>query len=263
VYSIPSDAQYLLVDLCGGEGYGQLNHQFNAVGGLGGYVSALIPTAELKDVKSLFIYVGGWGSTGTTFNGAGQSGYGFMGGGGTDIRTMSGGTDGSANVTSRIVVAGGGGAAHVAWAGGPGGNGGGLVGGKGSATGASNCPGGSQEGPGADGSDGWANCYGAGLWQGGSCTNAKGGGGGYYGGAGCPGPGGGGSSYINPNYTILANIQGDPRCSHSGVVHIAAVQRYENSGICASCPAGLTTISTDATECGKLLYISMYLSISL
>ena len=265
MYSVPSDAQYLLVNMCGGQGHGYVYSgwsnifwSWNGVGGLGGYVSALIPVTELVNVNQLYVYVGGYGNDGSTFNGAGWSWHGQIGGGGTDIRTMFGGIDGRANVTSRIVVAGGGGAGDPSWLGGPGGNGGGLVGGTGGTqNGNANCPGGSQEGPGAFDS----RCNGAGLWQGGSCE--KGGGGGYYGGGGCPGTGGGGSSYINRNYTTMANVQGDPRCSSSGVVQIVAVQSHENSGICAPCPKGWTTASTNATKCGNLLHFPIYLSICL
>ena len=70
--------------------------------GLGGWVQAsLSVTAGQK----LYIYVGGDGSTGNSFNGGGHAGKveRFGGGGATDIRTVFG------NLTSRLIVAGGGG----------------------------------------------------------------------------------------------------------------------------------------------------------
>ena len=82
-------------------------------GGLGGWVQAsLSVTAGQK----LYIYVGGDGSTGNSFNGGGAgSERGGGGGGATDIRTISG------NLTSRHIVAGGGGSHDYYY---PGGNGG-------------------------------------------------------------------------------------------------------------------------------------------
>ena len=70
--------------------------------GLGGWVQAsLSVTAGQK----LYIYVGGDGSTGNSFNGGGLASNAerYGGGGASDIRTISG------NLTSRLIVAGGGG----------------------------------------------------------------------------------------------------------------------------------------------------------
>ena len=71
-------------------------------GGRGGWVQAsLSVTAGQK----LYIYVGGDGSTGNSFNGGGLASNAerYGGGGASDIRTISG------NLTSRLIVAGGGG----------------------------------------------------------------------------------------------------------------------------------------------------------
>ena len=52
----------------------------------------------------LYIYVGGGGYAGNSFNGGGSGYFDYCGGGGaTDVRTISG------NLTSRLIVAGGGG----------------------------------------------------------------------------------------------------------------------------------------------------------
>jgi Glycine rich protein len=68
--------------------------------------------------QKLYIYVGGGGSTGNSFNGGGSGYYGYCGGGGaTDVRTISG------NLTSRLIVAGGGGG-HTSYEAGIAGNGG-------------------------------------------------------------------------------------------------------------------------------------------
>ena len=65
------------------------------IGGLGGWVQALLPVSA---GQTLYIYVGT-----VDFNGGGGAIWGGRGGGATDIRTIS------SNLTSRIIVAGGGG----------------------------------------------------------------------------------------------------------------------------------------------------------
>ena len=98
----------MFVNATGAEGGGG-NDQSS--GGLGGWVQASL---SVTAGQMLYIYVGGDGSTG--FNGGGYGDYGYYeGGGATDIRTISG------NLTSRLIVAGGGGGFGD---GNPGGNGG-------------------------------------------------------------------------------------------------------------------------------------------
>ena len=206
-YEVPLQVKQILVDACGAQGGGS--------GGLGGRIQSLV---NVTPSALLYVYVGG---SGQTFNG-GALPWNLnccwnIGGGGTDIRTRSGGSDGSKNLTSRIVVAGGGGANSAF--GGVGGAGGGLIGGTGASsrdqvggTGGTQLVGGTGfYNSGADG--------GLGLGGRGDYT---GGGGGYYGGGGAYcGGGGGGSSFSSG--VILSNVQGDSRCSGDGKLIITPI----------------------------------------
>ena len=79
----------------GGGGYDQFS------GGRGGWVQASL---SVTAGQMLYIYVGGGGYAGNSFNGGGSGYFDYCGGGGaTDVRTISG------NLTSRLIVAGGGG----------------------------------------------------------------------------------------------------------------------------------------------------------
>ena len=183
-------------------------------GGQGGRVTGTLS----KIPSTLYIAVGGSGTTGASaaggFNGGGQAGSGSnnegSGGGSSDIRLGT-------NVESRIVVAGGGGGRGAGITPTPS-PGGGLIAaagkdgqaqGGGGGTQASGGAGGAANGTGTSGlagslltggTGGSSNLYGGG-----------GGGGGYYGGGGGgsdtdsasndAGAGGGGSSYTDPLYT--------------------------------------------------------------
>ncbi|MFN8345172.1 MAG: glycine-rich protein [Spirosomataceae bacterium] len=172
-------------------------------GGGGGVVSA---TLSVTPGEILLIKI------------AAKSGYGFLGvtggnfgGGATDIRT-------SEDISTRLIVAGGGGGKTVQ---GTGGAGGGLVGGDGTAPTGTDA-GGKGGGQSAGGAGGIGTSFGNGgdgsLGQGGNANanGGGGGGGGYYGGGGgaygnssSGGAGGGGSSYTDPvRCTNVVHTQG-------------------------------------------------------
>ncbi len=175
----------------------------NGTGGYGGYSKGDI---TLKKGDTIYIYIGGQGSTGDVYgyhaggyNGGGNgSEYSGGGGGATDIRLYSQG------INDRVIVAGGGGGAQVY----PsnryvanGGVGGGLIGGNGTSHGAWSTyyitTGGTQ----SNGGTGTYWNLTGGLGYGGSYNSSYqgGGGGGYYGGAAGTYygySGGGGSSFI-------------------------------------------------------------------
>lgn len=140
------------------------------------------------------------------------------GGGSTDIRESYGGINGSINLESRLVVAGGGGAGSDTLSGG---KGGGLIGasGAGQPTLNADITAGSQ----VLGGDGCTAFHSGSLWKGGTCgitLNNFGGGGGFYGGGGgSNAAGSGGSSFTKGTY--LFNVQGDPRCSGDGSLYIS------------------------------------------
>lgn len=219
------------IEACGGQG--------KSYGGRGGFISA---TIEALPTTTLYIYVGGWGDV---FNGGGSGSCGgadagfncIRGGGGTDIRTESGGADGSNNLESRLVVAGGGGAGGNCQPRCSGGNGGGVVGARGQnprtreAGYNGNGKGGTQTTGGACSKSGFqwtgpkAPCNGK-LGKGGKSGKAGvggAGGGGYYGGGAGVFTGGGGSSWSSG--IITANTQGDSRCVGNGVLYITPLDQ--------------------------------------
>lgn len=177
------------------EAWGAAGGGNTSIYGRGGYVSGKT-ILEAGDV--LYIHVGQAGAVGNTtvrYNGGGPAGNtgGYAGGGATDFRTASGAWN--ANLTSRLLVAGGGGGSDD----GPSdtndgkpGAAGGLTG----YTGSNGGNGGSQTAAGAGGNA--AGGGGTGGTGGTGASDGGGGGGGYYGGAGGNnnGGGGGGSSYI-------------------------------------------------------------------
>ena len=170
----------------------------NSAGGLGGYAKG---THTLTAGQTVYVYVGGQGSSGTGVNGVIQGGWNGggqatnayfdgnngSGGGATDIRV------GGTALSNRIIVAGGGGGGVIAME--QRGHGGGSSGMAGVFNSYITGTGGTQS---FGGSGNWGN---GSLGQGGSSPRA-GGGGGYYGGGayseGMNGgaAGGGGSGYI-------------------------------------------------------------------
>jgi hypothetical protein len=199
-----------------------LGAQGGKSGGGGGRV-----TGELTQVPEiLYITVGGAGGSNAAavggFNGGGTSGGSAgvegSGGGASDIRI-------GYSLSSRIVVAGGGGG-RGSGLGSGGGAGGGLVGANGKTGQGSGGLGGSQSAGGlggatyGDGTSGTAGDWGVGGTGGyGPLHGGGGGGGGYYGGGGggadadscCTdaGGGGGGSSYTDPSFiTNVIHTQG-------------------------------------------------------
>ena len=195
-FVVPKGVVQIKVTACGAQGQGQ--------GGFGGFISAILP---VKERETLNVCVGG-----TPYNGGGTKG-----GGGTDIRTASPGQDCSSGISSRLIVAGGGGEGYSFRCRGRG-SGGGLIGGSGD----SQTEGGSQTSGGNICRSGLPGS----LWKGGdseSGSRSGGGGGGYYGGCGGSSCGAGGSSYATPTAQILENIQGDLRCNGMGWLTISAV----------------------------------------
>ena len=205
----PQNARNMTFEVSGAQG--------GKSGGGGGQVTGTL--LEVPEV--LYIFVGGAGKTGNSapggFNGGGVAGSGSdmegSGGGATDIRT-------GLDLSSRIVVAGGGGA-RGAGLGSGGGSGGGLVALDGRTAQGFGGTGGSQEAggvggaPNGSGSAGLQGFLGVGGTGGSSSLfGGGGGGGGYFGGGGggsdtdscCTdaGGGGGGSSYTDAN--LVSNV---------------------------------------------------------
>lgn len=205
----PQNAKNLSFEVSGAQG--------GKSGGGGGQVTGAI--TQIPDV--LYIFVGGAGGSGTSapggFNGGGTAGSGSdmegSGGGASDIRT-------GLDLSSRIVVAGGGGA-RGAGLGSGGGSGGGLVALNGRTAQGFGGTGGSQDSGGVggaangSGSAGLDGNFGVGGTGGSSVLyGGGGGGGGYFGGGGggsdtdpcCTdaGGGGGGSSYTDQ--ALISNV---------------------------------------------------------
>lgn len=233
-WTVPLGVSSIVVDAYGAAG-GLSNYRTNtATASKGGRVQA---TLSATAGETLYIYVGGAGTTasGTSiassagWNGGGKGGYGNLsvaywgsgGGGASDIRTSVG------VLSSRILVAGGGGgsACNVCGAADNGGNGGGLTG----ANGATAASGSVVAGGGTQSAGGNSNKHGAwGVSQAGSLgiggdaqavdsnsstadmSGGGGGGGGYYGGGGGSWVGGGGgSSYTDAvRATSVTHTQG-------------------------------------------------------
>lgn len=185
-------------------------------GGKGAFTSGNISLAK---GTILYIYVGQAGATldaptGQKFNGGGTAGTLYntnSGGGGTDIRLISGTWNNTLGLRSRIMVAGGGGGADGYNTGSIGGSAGGLVGGAGSqsgtGTGYTNAGAGTQTSGGSGGTSaltiGGPGYFGMGGYVDAYTGHGGGGGGGWYGGGhggvnyGVVGSGAGGSSFIS------------------------------------------------------------------
>ncbi len=205
-WTVPAGVYTLTAEVWGAQG-----GTVYAAGGLGGYAKG---TFTVTPGQTLYIYVGGTGSYGTSLSGAGFNGggngnyYGGGGGGATDVRR------GGTALSNRVIVGGGGGGGG--YYANPGGIGGGTTGGTGgNATngtaaygggGGTQTAGGTGSGtyPGVTGSLGIGGNAGSNT---GPYAYAGGGGGGYYGGGGGAASvssagdgygasGGGGSSYV-------------------------------------------------------------------
>lgn len=212
-FKSPYTSRYL-VELWGASG---ANH--NDLYGRGAYTKGII---DLKANDTLYVYIGEKGKMTTsnnetpfTFNGGGSGGSGFNiggynGGGATDVRLKSGAWNESTSLSSRIMVAAGGGGQmggerYSSYSGGAGGALKGINGNKG--LGATQISGGGF-GVGENGKYGANDNYR--YWEGGGGT-----GGGYYGGKASViqtlnnfGGGGGGSSYIS-GYTGCIAIKSE------------------------------------------------------
>ena len=231
VFTAPMSGSYK-IELWGASG----GDAINAFGGYGAYVSGEI---DLDKKTNLYIYVGGQGKASTSgkseFVSGGFNGGGYTngqdccsrsfgtGGGATDVRIKDGAWDNDASLSSRIMVAGGGGGSfdginytHLVLNGGSGGTLNGNAGVQSSNAKDQYCNGlgGTQTSGGAINSTGtyctsqYVSQTGGGtitgaFGKGGSNTTyntmSSGGGGGYYGGSssGHIASGGGGSSYIS------------------------------------------------------------------
>ncbi len=178
-------------------------------GGYGGYVAGNI---SLNGTQKLYIYVGEKGSnalSSTTFNNGTPTeymvyqkfkGYGYAGGGASDIRLKGGNWNNTESLKSRIIIASGGGGAQTYYANHTGGYGGGLTGASGTYSGPNgSTPLGGTQISGGTSTNGGTGGFGIGGYR----ANTGKGGGGYYGGAGAShagstvGAGGGGSSFIS------------------------------------------------------------------
>lgn len=222
----------------GGDGY---YSGYTGAGGKGGYAQG---TYTINTTTTVYIYVGGQGTTGSSsgtysggYNGGG-SGYYYSGGGGgaTHVSTRSGLLQNqSSYVNQLLLVAGGGGGGHAYSSyTAQGGYGGGTSGGYGATSGywtsTSSYRGypGTQSGGGYN-STGWNGSGSFGTGGNYYSTYCAGGGAGYYGGA-CGGyngvGGGGGCGYVSPTlltsaYTTAGNLSfpsttGSTETGHSG-----------------------------------------------
>jgi hypothetical protein len=220
IFAVPSGVTSLTISATGAPGGGNGQPTSGSVGATASATVAVTPGTRL------YVEVGGAGADGGSgtgaggFNGGGAGGTGGNGNGGggggaSDVRAVSCGATcpgSGSTVSSRLVVAaGGGGTGAVGFvsggaggaAGAPGGNGaddtagdgGGAGGGAGTASGGGQFgAGGTSATPGADGDDGALGAAGQGG-AGAALTNGGGGGGGgLYGGGG----GGGGATHSGP-----------------------------------------------------------------
>ena len=276
-FTVP-ESGYYKIETWGAEG-GFANYSTKYNGGAGGYSSGYI---NLTANDTLYIYVGGMGSSvsgtssatvtdnGFGYNGGGPAGFyasnsnGGGGGGATDVRTVSGAWNDTTSLNSRIMVAGGGGAARSHSStprySGTGGTGGGLIAGNGVA-GNTYCYalgiGGKQNTAGTSttcSSDGHAYSnnalFGYGwydysttvAYQSGN-TTAEGGGGGYYGGGiGYHAPSGGGSSFISGYAGVNAITSASDRTHTNNTKHYS--NKYFING---SMSSGVNTGNGKAT----------------
>lgn len=194
---------------CWGAQGGTGNSNTSYPGGKGGYSKGII---TLNEKTNLYLYAGGQGLGGTTFNSSGATtAGGFNGGGSTTSRNSRGSGGGGTDIRiavdslyARVLVAGGGSGSsgYTNQAGFAGGGVSGKTNNNQDSTNGSSYfgGGGSQTKGGAANSDYYGGSAGS-FGQGGNYTDSSnwygsGGGGGWYGGGGAIGIGGGGSGYI-------------------------------------------------------------------
>ncbi len=239
-FTVPEGVSSIKVEAIGGRG----GAGGGGGGGAGGAGAKLTTVLEVTPGQTLYVEVGGNGSTpGGGFNGGGNGGIDMLAGGGgggaSDLRTVS--RDDVGSLASRLAVAAGGG----------GGGGGGLMpdvcsspGGGGAGGGAgedgqSAGGGGGEAGTATEGGEGGESENGVGTGvpgslgaggdgQAGGWCGGGAGGGGYYGGGGGGtaggaiaggGGGGGGSSYSSGTDTVIAaDTTGVPRITITYVV---------------------------------------------
>ncbi len=220
-YTVPAGVTAVGVDMTAGSG----GNEYSGFGGPGGKGGRVQCTMAVTPGQTYYVYVGGAGTNGTSsctlaaggVNG-GQSAtnyYAGGSGGASDIRTVAGGY--ATGLTSRLIVAGAGGASgyYCACTSDKGGDGGGVTGGNGNYGGSFNsyCGGGGGQTLLANGSTSYGSTtYQGTLGYGGTtlsgCYYSGPGGAGYYGGGGagyyCGG--GGGSSYPAANGGQIADL---------------------------------------------------------
>ena len=214
-WTAPCKADYK-IELWGAQGAS--GGSYSATGGKGAYT---IGTINLPRNQVLYAYVGATSTSTTlnskTFNNGTASGGGWNGGGATDIRLVNGDWDNTTSLTSRIMVAGGGGTAYQSGVPGVGGalTGGSSSGGK---------TGGTQISVGTGGT--YMTSY-FGIANGG-CS----GGNGYWpaSGVACASGSGGGSSYIS-GYTGCVAVAGAGNTSPksgctTGTTNVACSYHY-------------------------------------
>lgn len=206
-WTVPAGVTSIEIEAWGAQGGSTSGSSYPGTGALGGYSKG---TLSVTPGETLYVYVGGQGTSTTTkygsytlfsggWNGGGSvstQGNGGAGGGASDVRK------GGQALTNRVIVAGGGGG--VAWQNTQGGVGGGNSGGNGTTIDGAAAQGGTQTSGGAAGTAGTGGqtATAGALGQGGNGSGwsegGGGGGGGYYGGGGggYGNGGGGGSGYI-------------------------------------------------------------------
>jgi LPXTG-motif cell wall-anchored protein len=225
LFSVPTGVTSLDVTAIGGAGgTGLASYDQAWAGGAGGAGGTAIATISVVPSSTLFVEVGGIGSAVGAYGGAFNGGSatigvegGAGGGGASDVRTLAG-AGGTTSLTSRLVIAGGGGGGGAGAASNYDGQGG--AGGSAGSPGAggSGYPfGGGQPGTDTAGGDGGFGPGSSGspgtLGSGGSSffSSGGGGGGGLYGGGsgldtpvydGIAGAGGGGGSSYAPGGTV-------------------------------------------------------------
>jgi hypothetical protein len=101
-YSVTLEPGLYDLEVWGAQGGNDSTYPTTAFGGRGGYSKG---TVQLKNITTLYVYVGGSGTGSPSGCCCGSSG----GGGGTDIRIQSGAWNDANGLKTRIIVAGGGG----------------------------------------------------------------------------------------------------------------------------------------------------------